>query len=236
MNLKFLASLLTIALFTINLQAQMPHVHYSGAMNAMGNTYDYNMWLDSIPNKSHLFGMGPYDKMKGEITVVDGTPYFATAFVEGSYHVGENWDIRAPFFVYAHVDQWKSFKLKGNFKTVNDIQDAVSKIAKANGYDTSQPFPFKIKGTFDVLTAHIVTPRNPEVEGFRKGVKSQKFSFERSKGELIGFYSEHHQGIYTHHDSFVHVHFLMKDKSFMGHLDDIDTNNGTFKLFLPKND
>ncbi|WP_431160374.1 acetolactate decarboxylase [Flagellimonas beolgyonensis] len=236
MKLKILFTPFAIALFTIQLHAQSPKVRYTGAMNAMGNIYEFNIWLDSIPNKSHLFGMGPYDKMKGEITVVDGTPYFATAFVEGIYEVGESWDIRAPFFVYAHVDQWKSFKLKGNFKTVNDIQDAVSKIARANGYDTSQPFPFKIKGTFDVLTAHIVTPRNPEVEGFREGVKSQKFSFERSKGEMIGFYSEHHQGIYTHHDSFVHVHFLTKDKSFMGHLDDIDTYNGTFKLFLPKND
>jgi acetolactate decarboxylase len=236
MKLKILFTPFAIALFTIQLQAQLPKVQYTGAMNAMGNTYGLNIWLDSIATKTHLYGMGPYDKMKGEITVVDGTPYFATAFVEGSYHVGKNWNIRSPFFVYSNVHKWESFKLKGNFKTVNDLQDAVSKIAKANGYDTNQPFPFKIKGTFDVFTAHIVTPRNPEVEGFRQGVKSQKFSFERSKGELIGFYSEHHQGIYTHHDSFVHVHFLAKDKSFMGHLDDIDTNNGTFKLFLPKKD
>lgn len=236
MNFKILFAPLSFMLFTIQLQAQLPQVRYSGAMNAMGNSYDFNMWLDSIPNKSHLFGMGPYDKMKGEITVVDGKPYFATAFVEGSYEVGESWDIRSPFFVYAHVDQWKSFKLEGNLKSVLDIQEAVAKMAKSHGYDTSKPFPFKIKGTFDALTAHIVTPRNPEVEGYREGVKSQKFSFIGTKGELIGFYSEHHQGIYTHHDSFVHIHFLSKDKLFMGHLDAIETKGQTLKLYLPKKD
>ncbi|WP_148261507.1 acetolactate decarboxylase [Flagellimonas ruestringensis] len=66
-----------------------------------------------------------------------------------------------------------------------------------------------------LILSHIVTLRLPEVKGYREGVKSQKFSFENIKGEFIGFYSEHHQGIFTHTDGFVYIHFLMKYKSFM---------------------
>ncbi|MCB0372575.1 MAG: acetolactate decarboxylase [Muricauda sp.] len=234
MNFKKFCFPILVSLVSMQLSAQMPMVHDVGAMNKMGNTYDINMWLDTISPKSHVYGMGPYDKMKGEITVVDSQPYYATAFVENAYSVGKSWDIRSPFFVYTNVDKWAVYQVQGPFNSVADIQEKVTTIAKEHGYDTSQPFAFKLKGRFDDITAHIVTPRNPDVDGYREGVKSQKFSFENAKGEFIGFYSEHHQGIYTHHDSFVHIHFLKKDKSFMGHLDNIKTANKTYKLYLPK--
>lgn len=234
MNFKKFCFPILVSLISMQLSAQMPKVHAVGAMNKMGNTYDINMWLDTISHKSHVYGMGPYDKMKGEITVVNGQPYYATAFVENAYDIAKNWDIRSPFFVYSNVDKWAVYQIHGPFNSVDEIQEKVTTIAKEHGYDTNQPFAFKLKGQFDDITAHIVTPRNPDVEGYREGVKSQKFSFENAKGEFIGFYSEHHQGIYTHHDSFVHIHFLKKDKSFMGHLDNIKTTNKTYKLYLPK--
>ncbi|NDV42664.1 acetolactate decarboxylase [Flagellimonas sediminis] len=216
------------------LNAQMPKVHSIGSMKDMGSTYDLHVLLDTISPKSHLYGMGPYDRMKGEITVVDGKPYFATAFEEGKYQVSTEWDIQSPFFVYADVKEWKVFKITSSFNCVKGIQDVVASIAQANGYDLQKPFPFIIKGAFDELTAHIVTPRNPEVEGYREGVKSQKFTFGDTQGELVGFYSENHQGVFTHANSFVHIHFLKKDKTFMGHLDEISTKSSSYKLYLPK--
>ncbi|MEC7264637.1 MAG: acetolactate decarboxylase [Bacteroidota bacterium] len=232
-NLNLL-SILIYALAMGTLHAQTPKVHNTGSMKDMGNTYDLHILLDTISPKSHLYGMGPYDRMKGEITVIDGKPYFATAFEEGKYQVDNDWDIRSPFFVYADVKEWKVFKITSSFNCVEGIQDVVASIAKAKGYDLKQPFPFMIKGPFDELTAHIVTPRNPEVEGYREGVKSQKFTFEETEGELVGFYSENHQGVFTHADSFVHIHYLKKDKTFMGHLDEIKTKSSSYKLYLPK--
>ncbi|MGN7514144.1 MAG: acetolactate decarboxylase [Allomuricauda sp.] len=235
MKNKNLFLTITAFLYMIQLSAQLPKTHSIGAMKNMGTTYDLNIWLDTISNKPHLYGMGPYDKMKGEITVVNGKPYFASAFTDGAYEVGKDWDIRSPFFVYSNVSKWNVFKIEGTFNSVNDIQEKVAAIAKENGYDLDQPFAFKIEGEFDAITAHIVTPRLPEVEGYREGIKSQKFSFENAQGEFIGFYSEHHQGVFTHMDGFVHVHFLMKDKTFMGHLDKISTKGKTITLYLPKN-
>lgn len=196
----------------------------------MGNTYD----LDTIADRSHVYGLGPYDKMKGEITIVDGSPYYATAFVEDEYRIGQSWSLRSPFFVYANVPEWEVFELPGPINSVGDIQRKVAVLAKDQGFDLDFPFAFRITGIFEGLTAHIVTPRSPDVEGYREGVKSQQFAFDHVQGEIVGFYSESHQGVFTGSNSFVHVHFLKEDRTFMGHLDDIGSGNGPFKIYLPK--
>lgn len=229
-----LSSLLGLFLALGTIAQQVPQVHVQGAMKDMGDTYDLKMDLDTLTERSHLYGMGPYDRMKGEITIVDGIPHYASAFVEGEYHIGQSWGLQSPFFVYANVPEWEMFEMKGPINSVAELQTKVATLAKDRGYDLGLPFAFRITGTFEGLTAHIVTPRSPDVEGYREGVKSQKFSFDHIGGEIVGFYSENHQGIFTGTNSFVHVHFLKDDKTFMGHLDAIGSGMGTFQLYLPK--
>ena len=50
--------------------------------------------------------------------------------------------------------------------------------------------------------------------------------------EIVGFYSTKHQGIFTHHDSFLHMHLITTDEQKMGHLDAVQLKE--MKLFLPK--
>ncbi|MGS0524136.1 FmdE family protein [Zobellia nedashkovskayae] len=231
--------LISIALLSILLSQTMlaqttPQVFTKGAMNNMGPTYDIKVWLDTLPDKSNLFAMGPYDKMKGEITVFDGKPFFASAFEEGKAVVSQSWDIRSPFFVYSNVKNWEEFNLPGPLNSVQQIEENVAAIAKNKGYDLKEPFAFRIGGEFDQMTAHIVTPRSPDIEGYRPDIKSQNFTLENEKGEILGFYSEQHQGVFTGSKSFIHVHYLRDDQTFMGHLDKITTGNRSLKLYLPK--
>ncbi|MAU14976.1 MAG: hypothetical protein CMH46_05490 [Muricauda sp.] len=234
--MKKLIPALLILIFTSQsfLGQTVPTVHAVGAMKDMGNTYDLKVWLDTLPQKSHLYGMGPYDRMKGEITVVDGIPFHASAFEDGKAVVGQSWDIRSPFFVYSNVPEWEVFNIDGPLNSVEDIQYKVATLAKEKGYDLKEPFAFKVAGEFDQLTVHIVTPRNPEVEGYKPDVKSQKFISKNEKGQLIGFYSEQHQGVFTGSKSFVHVHYLKDDQTFMGHLYKITSGDRSFKIYLPK--
>lgn len=233
--LKLYYAIVFIALISQDGFAQQSgNVYTVGAMNEMGkNNFQTQVWLDTIPDKSHLFGMGPYDRMKGEIMVFDGKPFYASAFEEGKAVVGQSWDIRSPFFVYANVPDWEAFELSEDITALEEIQNQVAAIAKKNGHDTKEPFPFKIIGTFDSLTTHIVTPRSPDVEGYRADVKQQLFSFDNTMGSLLGFYSEKHQGIFTSSKSYIHVHYLSDDQTFMGHLDKINTATKTLTLYLP---
>jgi acetolactate decarboxylase len=233
LNVLFL--LASIACLAPSLHSQnTPKVFTKGAMKDMGTTYDLKVWLDTLPDKSHVFAMGPYDKMKGEITVVDGKPFHASAFEEGKAVVSQSWDVRSPFFVYSNVKDWEVFDLSGSLTSVQDIQEKVAALAIEKGYDVKEPFAFRIAGEIDKMTLHIVTPRNPEVEGYKPDIKSQKFDLKNADGQLIGFYSENHQGIFTGSKSFVHVHFLKDDQTMMGHVDKILTGEKTLKLYLPK--
>src|SRR6056297_194624 len=227
--------LMITAFLAQNLNSQIiPKVYTKGAMKDMGTSYDLKVWLDTLPDKSNLFAMGPYDKMKGEITVFNGKPFFASAFIKDKAIVSQSWDIRSPFLVYSNVKDWEEFQFDGAIGSVAEIQKKVAEIAKDKGYNLNEPFAFRIAGEFDELTTHIVTPRSPAIEGYRPDVKSQKFVLESTTGELLGFYSEQHQGVFTGSASFVHVHYLKDDQTFMGHLDHITTANNTLKLYLPK--
>jgi alpha-acetolactate decarboxylase/formylmethanofuran dehydrogenase subunit E len=232
---KMYLNLILTAFIAHNLFAQnTPKVFTKGAMKDMGTTYDLKIWLDTLADKSNLYGMGPYDRMKGEIMVIDGKPFFASAFVEGKAVVSQSWNIRSPFFVYSNVKDWEEFNLSGPINSVLELQEKVAAIAKNKGYDLNEPFAFRVVGHFDKMSTHIVTPRNSEVEGYRKNVNSQIFTIDNTSGELLGFYSEKHQGIFTGPKSFVHIHFLKDDQTFMGHLNEIMTRDTTFKLYLPK--
>lgn len=227
----------TISIFiSLNVSAQdVGKVFTVGAMNDMGkNNFATQVWLDTIPQKTHLYGMGPYDRMKGEIMIFDGKPFYASAFEEGKAVVSQSWDIRSPFFVYANVTDWESFDFKGDIKSLDDIQNQVASIAKSNGYDILVPFPFKITGAFGNITMHIVTPRSPDIIGYKPDVKQQLFTFNDISGSMLGFYSQKHQGVFTSSNSFLHVHFLSDDLTFMGHLDKINTQTQNLKLHLPR--
>lgn len=204
-----------------------------GSMQDMGkNDFAPHIQLDTISQKSHLYAMGPYGKMQGEITVFDGKPFFVTAYEAKKAMVSLNWQIKSPFFVSANVAAWQVFDIQTPITDMMSLQKTVADIAQKNGYDVKTPFPFRIKGNFDTLTTHIVTPRSADVQGFRANVKQEDFTEINQNGELLGFYSESHQGIFTGKNSFIHVHYLSDDLTMMGHLDKVFIGQKV-QLFLP---
>ena len=58
------------------------------------------------------------------------------------------------------------------------------------------------------------------------------YTIEDRQVEIIGFFSTEHKGVFTHHDSFLHMHLITKDESKMGHLDQL--TSGEMKLYRQK--
>jgi acetolactate decarboxylase len=196
-----------------------------GSMADMGKeNFAPHIRLDTITHKKYLFGLGPFGRMQGEISVWDGVPYFSVVNPNGDGIVSKNWQIEAPFFVYANVAKWQKHKVILNCQNLQDLQKNIENIAKEKGYSSGKPFVIKIKGKFDQLTTHIVMPRSSDVLGYQANKKQADYNFEQIEGEILVFYSQKHQGIYTHKDSFIHAHFLSKDKKTMGHIDKIKSN------------
>jgi acetolactate decarboxylase len=117
---SYLASTILL-LFSEAVQAQVLH---RGAMSQMGKeNFKATTLLDTLP-KSKLFGLGPYGKMQGEITLLSGKPYIAVVQADGTATVSQNWKAEAPFFVYANVARWKSYQLNTQIENINELQRA----------------------------------------------------------------------------------------------------------------
>ena len=61
----------------------------------------------------------------------------------------------------------------------------------------------------------------------------EHFSVKNSNGEILGFYSKNHQGIFTHKGSYFHLHFVDSEEFNMGHVEGFSTKKNV-QLLLPK--
>jgi acetolactate decarboxylase len=98
-----------------------------------------------------------------------------------------------------------------------------------------QPFIFRIKALVDSASIHLVNlPKGAIVQSPDDAHSGQKsYTIKNKEVEIVGFFSTLHKGIFTHHDSFVHMHLVSTDKKMMGHLDTVLFVANTVRLYLP---
>jgi acetolactate decarboxylase len=219
--------------YFIGISASFAQVSHSGAMSQMAKSgFESTIRLDSLKDHKGLIGLGPLGKMEGEITILNGEIYSGKSLISGQITVESNWEVEAPFLVYAQVKNWKKFNLSGTASSIQELEEAIKQAAISNGIDVAEPFFFKVEGLFEDMTTHIVTPRSPEVEGFVQGQNQKNLTHQSQSGQLIGVYSTIGQRIYTHHDSFMHEHFLDKKKKYTGHLDRFQGGLSQLSIFF----
>lgn len=186
--------------------------------------------LDTIATKKHLYGLGPIEYLKGEILIADGHSYVSKVADDGSIAVEETYEVKAPFFVYENVHNWEEVSLPDYIKTLPQLETFLDVTTKKH----SRPFAFRLTATIEHGTIHIVNlPDGIAVSSPEDAHQHQQnYALKNEEVELIGFFSTAHQGIFTHHDTYMHIHLITADKSKMGHLESVIMNNGA-KLFLP---
>ena len=225
--------LMILTLFSFQFCVAQSVVKHAGSMSNMGkDNFKTNILIDTLV-RSNLFGIGPYGKMQGEITVVNGRPLVAQVQSDGSAQVKQSWQAEAPFFVYANVRDWQKHDVSVRINSLSDIQQAIENLAKEKGYSLSMPFPFRIESVIEELTTHVVTPRSAEVLGYQAGKNQIDYSYQKTSGELIGFYSQQHQGVYTSKNSNIHIHYVSQDMTIMGHVDKITIAEKKVTIYLP---
>jgi acetolactate decarboxylase len=212
----------------------VPEVHVSGAMrNIMMNAdLSAHIRLDTL-GKKHLFGLGPAALLKGEIMILDGKIY-STAVHENKLINQQDKITEAAMLVYSYVEKWKAVNLSTTLQGYAELENMVETTAKAKGYDTEIPFVFRIELTPEKASYHVIDWK----EGITHTMENHKqfaYTGETARSELIllGFYSKHHQSIYTHHTTFMHVHLLDEASHTVGHIDDIRFK-GPLTLYLPE--
>ena len=186
--------------------------------------------LDTLPKKAPLFGIGPVAYMRGEIMLLDGKTYVSEVTSDSTMSVSIIPEVAAPFFVYAEVSEWEEIVIPFEVKTLQDIENFLVK----NTATRNQPVPFMVKGSVSQATIHVQNlPEGTKVTSPQEAHQGQvSYKITDAPVTMVGFFSEEHQGVFTHHDTFLHIHLLNDEQDMMGHLDAVSLKKA--RLFLPK--
>jgi acetolactate decarboxylase len=207
----------------IKIVGAMKNVMWKGEL---GSSID----LDTISDKNGLYGLGPVSYLTGELLINNGTSYVSKVTSDSTMTVEKTFQTSAPFLVYGNVTQWDEIELPIDLKTIKDLE----KFVDNKTTEFKRPYAFKLIGKVSSAIIHIQNlPEGTKVSSPDEAHQGQtNYSIENEDAEIIGFFSTEHKGIFTHHDSYLHMHLITKDESKMGHLDELEI--GEMKLYLPK--
>ena len=202
---------------------EMKNVMWKGQLHG-------SIFLDTIANKEHLYGFGPVEYLAGEILIVDGIAYKSTVFDDTSMMVEPTYDVEAPFFAYANIYQWKEIPLPKEVKSLPQLEAFLH----AQTLSVGKPYLFKLSGKAEKAKIHVVNlPKGARVNTPDDAHLGRKFyELVNREVDIVGFFSTAHQTVFTHKDSYLHMHLLTKDKYAMGHLDELQFEQGAMKLYL----
>jgi acetolactate decarboxylase len=192
-----------------------------------------NIDLDTIADKTNLYGLGPVAFLRGEILIIDGKSYKSTVVSDSTMHVEETYRLKAPFFAYANIAGWTAQPLPDSVQTIQQLEQYLDMVTTSS----PRPYLFKLAGIVEEATIHIVNlPEGATVSSPEEAHAGQKnYKLKNEQFEIVGFFSTEHKAIFTHHDTFLHMHFITKDLQKMGHLDKALFQKGTTTLYLPAN-
>lgn len=240
MNSKYVLSLLlalSLHMFTPRAQANSEEfsVKWAGALKNVHHGLDFGGKIDLAPlaDLPHLYAVGPLEDLQGEVTIWDGKPLIARV-KNKSLQVDNILTGKACFLVYGQAKEWKEVKFPSRLD-LSQLSDVIKQAATKNGVSTNKPFPFLIEGIAKDARYHVMnrTDSLPPTPGPTAHEQAKvHYTLKDSPVQLLGFYSEHHQGIFTHHNSSVHVHVKTPGDKVAGHLEELELEPGV-RLLLP---
>ncbi len=191
-------------------------------LGEMNNETD-NASLSELTNIKNLYAVGPVSQLDGEITVIDGKCYIARVDQLGGEAVEEDCSLKAPFLVYGHFSKWNMVRSNVIVLSMKDLKRRIMEILSENGVFTEDPSVFLMEVDIEKLNYHIM----------KKG-RVTPLMIHNKKVTLLGFYSKHHAGTFTHKGEQIHLHFLSVDKKHSGHVDDFKLrSNSKWKMIIP---
>lgn len=196
------------------------------------NQLQTRVQLEDLSMTNNTFGLGAIEGLAGEILIWEGKSLVSKS-VSGQVSIEESVDYGAALMVLTEAEGWNEFSLS-QVSSLLDLEAAIEEKAMTLGYDSNAIIPFRISGKIDDLDWHVINAEEAS-EPSHEAYKAAGFSGqEKGKSvEILGFFSKNHQGIFTHHGSFLHLHFIDQEAENMGHVDGLKFSSAV-KFYLPK--
>ena len=212
-------------------------VEFKGALKNIMHKGDLSskVSLSEFKNLKNFYALGAMENLKGEIQIFDSESY--NSYVkEGQLKFDKGYSRKATLLVYSTVESWISVHIPNEIVTLNEFEKYVEKEAEKHNIDTKQPFPFLIEGVAEEISWHVINWKDGDTEHSHvKHISSGLNGIIKNEAvELLGFYSDSHHAIFTHHTTNLHIHVKLDNGEIAGHADDIKLGRNMI-LKLPKN-
>lgn len=212
-------------------------VKYAGALKNMMHKGDISAQanLNDLKNSHHLYALGALENLKGEIQIFDSQPF--NSIVDNKKLLFDStYNKKATLLVYASVPKWDVFEIPDDIITDEHLEKYIEQTASTNGIDINAPFPFLLEGTPASFDWHVIDWKEGDMEhSHEKHIRSGLYgTIKEEPVEMLGFYSNAHHAIFTHHSTNMHIHVRVKDGEVAGHVDELTLEKGMI-LKLPKN-
>ena len=199
----------------------------------MENKLDTYISLKDFEKTEHFYAIGALKQLTGEFIIIDSQPILSKAS-NGEVIIQRDHNEGAILAISAVVHEWIQVNFDTPIDDLASLQTSIKAMAKTQGLDTSKPFPFILEGNFSEVNWHIINAAEATAqnhEAYKKaGIEGHSVN---ENGRMLGFYSENHEGIFTHHGSYLHVHFVNDSITKMGHVDQLVLKE-PMVLSLPK--
>ena len=189
--------------------------------------------LRTLASRQHLYGIGPIEQLRGEVTIADSRPALSRVASDDTVKVTQSFEAGVPFFAWAEVPLWQQVPIPADVRSFEELESFVPKAAAAAGLDADKPLPFLVGGRQRLIEFHIVNRIGDGPHNMEMHKKIQvTFELENAITTIVGFHSTKHRGIFTPGDSNIHIHFQTPDNAKSGHIQKLQLGDGAI-LRLP---
>src|SRR5262249_58178294 len=98
------------------------------------------------------------------------------------------WERDAAFLAWTQVEEWHPLPLPASVKSVPDLAAFIPRAAAGFMLDLGRAIPFRLEGSFDAITAHVMAPAKGAVLPSDKPQRTD-LRVEKVKAEIFGLFS-----------------------------------------------
>ncbi|MCE1253502.1 MAG: acetolactate decarboxylase [Anaerolineae bacterium] len=214
-------SLLLSACASATISVNTETLYQTSTLNSlMAGNYDGVETISDVLKHGDT-GLGTFDKLDGEMIVLDGKVYQvkSTGKVESP-----DSSIKTPFMAVTHFDA----DINQQTGPINDL-DTLKKELDQLILKKDRFYAIRINGQFDAVQVRSVPPQEKPYPVLSDVTKNQPvFDYTNIKGTLVGFWCPEYVGGINAPG--YHLHFISDDRSKGGHLLAVKINNATITL------
>jgi acetolactate decarboxylase len=185
-----------------------------------------NVVLSNIVPGPHAYAVGALSGLRGEVTIVDDDVVISLGETDGAVRTLTELprEEAATLLVRSVVPRWTRHTVDHPIDA-NRVDDEVENIAKGAGLDLESGFAVLVEAKAKSLEWHVLGGQAAPGQNAHHGPRSVG-KLSGVDVMLVGFYSRHDQGVFTHMGERTHFHVVPKGERMTGHVDSMALEPG----------